>query len=180
MNLDERFGPSRPPSNRKIEDHERLYHPMSKIEITSQTAPVIADYLKRLPHFELSSIIASTFHMLWLIDTSGRMFLAMEELVDGNGTKIGALPNAVGLIYPDYKKLGHPSLLDHGTDDARIAGELTYDPDFDPGGPDWVLSNKSGRYGTRPWQTSAHLEAVGGFLANLGLHVACWFVPPLR
>jgi hypothetical protein len=177
MDLDARFGPSAT-AFRPVEPHEWSSAPLSLMEVTSDSAPFVAEYLSTQPRLKLTSVFARTFHLLWLMDGEGRLLIAVEELVDTNGVVIGALPNTIFARPTSARKLGHPSLLTGASREARIGGEIVFDPDWQPG-TDWVLTNKSGRYGLRPWQTERHLREVHGLFTAFSLYLGLRFITPL-
>lgn len=95
---------------------------------------------------------------------------------------IGVLPRAVKAqpVRP-FLKLGHPTLIPSADKRARIAGEIVHDPDMSPDGRrPWCLTNASGRYGLRPWQTPDHLEAVSRYFEGFGLYFTTWFQQPRK
>jgi hypothetical protein len=177
MDLDARFGPSAA-AIRPVEPHEWSSAPLSLMEVTSDSAPFVAEYLSMRPRLKLTSIFAQTFHLLWLMDREGRLLIAIEELIDSKGVVIGALPHTISARPTSARKLGHPALLTGTTREARIGGEIVFDPDWQPG-RDWILTNKSGRYGLRPWQTEGHLREVHGLFTALGLYLGLRFITPL-
>lgn len=176
--LDEKFGPCRP-AGREIEPHELARSPLSLIEATEENSYLISEYLNTEPRFKLTSIFAKTFYVLWVMNRDRRIFLAIEEIIDAEGRQIGALPRAIAARPNEVIKLGHPSLLDDGPREARIGGEIIYDPGWSAQS-DWVLTNKSGRYGLRPWQTEEHLRQVQGLLASWGLTLSFRYSKPLN
>lgn len=175
MDLDKIYGPCREPGS-AIQPHELRVRPLTRMELTADTGPVIARYLDRSPGL-LTSIFCTAYHLLWVMDDHPRVFIAVEELLDATDKHIGALPLAEQARPSGVIKLGHPSLVDGDTRNARIGGEIIYDPDWEEG-PDWVLTNKSGRYGLRKWQTEGNLREVHGFFEAKGLYLGLRFIRP--
>lgn len=176
MSLDDRFGECLE-AGRPIEPHELTRSPNSLIELTQETAKSLIDFMTAFDD-HLSPFVRN-YHILWLVDQAGRLRVAFEEVIDPSGVTIGALAKPIGARPISPIKLGHPSLL--GLDEpknARIGGEIIFDPDFD-GQHKWVLTNKSGRYGLRAGQTEKHLVNAVGLFASLGLYLSHWFTPPL-
>jgi hypothetical protein len=147
MPLDELYGVCSPAGS-VIEPHELRLSPLSLTELTTATSSAVASYLTATPAINLTSIFAQTYHVLRLIDEDGRVHIAIEEIIDGNDERVGALPLSRHARPPNVKKLGHPSLLYGHSLNARIGGEIIFDPAWGAG-PDWVLTDKSGRYGLR-------------------------------
>lgn len=113
------------------------------------------------------------FTILWLVNATGEILVAIEEGVRDEGrfsgdTSLFPLPN---VIKSDYVKLGHPSLV--GCEAARIGGELVCDLEVNP--PQWYLTNRSGRYGLNLGRTEEQLANVADELGKLGIRVGVMF-----
>ncbi len=166
--LDPIYGPSSA-ANGIVHGHETSQQPESLMELNATTAPLLKEYLECKAPMAAVNVMAKTCHLLWIIDPQGRLFFAVEEMIDEDGELIGVLPKSIDARPATFQKLGHPSLLSPGLNkDARIAGEIEYDPV--KGGPDWVLTNSSRRYGTREQAKPEHLDAVAGMFNDYGLY----------
>jgi hypothetical protein len=133
-------------------------------------------YLSRQQE-SVTNAFSMHYHLLWLVDHEGRLFVATEELVDEAWQHIGALPRKRQAAPAKVLKLGHPTLLNEGQTSARIGGEIEFDPQWEQG-RDWVLTNKSGRYGLRTGQKEAHLMEVKALFEQLDIHLGLRFIEP--
>lgn len=175
MDLDALFGPCRAPAS-IVQAHELRAMPLSRVELKTDTVAGIAEFLDD-SEGKMTSVFAIFYHLLWIMDCDGRVFIAVEEQLDADDRTIAALPLMIRARPSGAIKLGHPSLIDSATRNARIGGEIVYDPEWDPG-KKWVLTNKSGRYGLRNWQTEDHLREAHGFFTAAGLHLGMRFISP--
>jgi hypothetical protein len=108
------------------------------------------------------------FAILWVVNQSGEVLIAIEEGIvakDGNSI-VFPLPKAVALA---YSKLGHPTLV--GCQPARIGGEIFCDLGEDM----WYINNKSGRYGVNLGRTPQQLENVAAMFAQFGIRLRTVF-----
>lgn len=176
MNLDELYGRLLPPVAPKvIETHELKFTPQSLFELTSTSVEELKAFAVAQQGDDLIALATRGFPILWIIGESDRVFLAFEEVIHSlDGAKLCCMPRGV-VPGPGKVKLGHPSLLQGGIA-ARIGGELFFDYGLETG-PEWVLTNDSGRYGKRPHQTVAHLAAAARKFKQIGLSVSYYFVP---
>jgi hypothetical protein len=166
MELDELYGPCRP-AGAAIHEAELRLQPLSLTTLSEKTAHILHELLAFRDRNKLGRSAVQAMPILWIVLRDGGTRFAVEEVWDvQTGQFIHSLPKGrLGL--PDGRaKLGHPALLD---DDkaARMGGEIL----FDTGVATWVITNSSGRYGRREWQTPAHLEAVAGIFRNLGIYL---------
>lgn len=181
---DKLFGVCAPPNNFfGIYPHE-VTSPVSLVTLSEATKGMIQAFFAVRQSQILFTPVPLTAHVLWIMDGSCTIHLALEEVVDveQNNALIGVLPKSVKARPPKngFKKLGHPTLiLPLGEVDARLAGEIWYDPVRDPEGRKlWCLTNDSGRYGTRQGQLREHLEAASGIFESFGLYFTVDFVSP--
>jgi hypothetical protein len=160
-------------------DHEQRLAPLSLQLLDNTTAPLLLAYLSSARNgLKIPAVNHSVLPILWVIDGSGRFRFALEEVVDITNEQF-MFPLSRHLATPDgHAKLGHPALLPPDDKTARLAGELLFDPDFGQHG--WVISNKSGRYGLVSGVTRPHLSAVVRRLADFGIRVDEYFLPPRR
>lgn len=165
-----------------IYPHETI-HPKSRVTLSDETAPMIRAFFQPVQDQVLFTPIPISAHVLWVMDCNCTIHLALEEVIDieRDNAIIGVLSKATMAQPPrgTFKKLGHPTLLRKGEVNARIAGEIYYDPEKDPAGEKlWCLTNESGRYGLRAGQTREHLEAVSGIFNAFGLYFSLRYVKP--
>ncbi|MBU4530094.1 MAG: hypothetical protein KUA43_06740 [Hoeflea sp.] len=177
MDYDQLYGPCEPPV-RPISDEEYRLRPNSAMILDADSSLLLTAYLDEKAAFTLTTVFAQTYHVLWLIDRRARILFAVEEVLDEKDKRIGVLPRSLLARPVSYVRLGHPSLLADPAKAARIGGEIRFDPDFEPGFS-WILTNESGRYGTRPWQTEAHMNEARRLFASFGLQFPYDFIPPL-
>lgn len=176
MSLDEEFGPSTP-AGRDIGPHERNYRPQSAQRLGADTAPILKSYLDTAERgLGIPRIVHRTNNVLWIVDGGGDLWFAVEEVVHRDtGELLYSLPRTRDLARPEeHVKLGHPSLLEAADKHARIGGEILWSPRYNA----WVLSNQSGRYGERPWQTPAHLESVARKFNQYAIELRVLFREP--
>lgn len=157
--------------------------PVSLVSLTKESASMVKSFFNTAHEQILFTPIPISVHVLWIMDVNCQIHLALEEMVDvTNGYEIlGVLPRAVSVRPPrgSYHKLGHPTLLPKGEVDARIAGEIIFDPEQDPAGErKWCLTNESGRYGLRSGQLYEHLQAACRMFESFELYFATYFIQP--
>ncbi|NOV15442.1 hypothetical protein E5S70_04950 [Ensifer adhaerens] len=181
MSLNELYGVCGEAGAYGIANHETVL-PSSRVTLTEETAPMIRSFFQvEQPQQKLFTPIPRSVHVLWLIDCAGAVHLALEEMVDNEGTLLGVLAKAAAAQPPKgFKKLGHPTLLSEGEVMARIAGEIYYDPEADKSGSGklWCLTNDSGRYGLREGQTREHLEAACRYFEKFHLYFSTRYTKP--
>ncbi|MBB3568725.1 hypothetical protein [Rhizobium sp. BK491] len=178
--LDELYGTCDLPA-RPVAQHELNYRPMSHMTLNDETAAFLKSYMDQAAPVKLYHPSAQTSHILWLIDENGVMHIAVEEIINEDGTLIGVLPKSILARPPkdELRKLGHPSLLPPGQTKARIGGEIGYDPGGHDG-REWCLTNESGRFGTCPGRTEAHLQAACGIFEDFDIYLAYEFYSPVN
>jgi hypothetical protein len=158
--LDTIFGEPRPPNQpapRASEwnaDQLRTYVPMSLVTLDEENGKNVAKLFLAAKHGPNDQVLKG-LAVIWLIDEAGNIRLALEEIseadsfwyeAENKGTPAPTwFPEAEEL--PPVRKLGHPTLIDHGS--ARIGGEI--EPNFasDRAEVDFdaFVNNKSRRYG---------------------------------
>lgn len=121
----------------------------------------------------MGSVLCETLPILWVVDADGELRLAWEEIIDDVADELVG-PKPAGLRLPaGFVKLGHPALLDDQL--GRIGGELIWDD----GDDQWVLTNKSGRYGfggaPEFTRSPEHLENAAELFRIHGINVATFF-----
>ncbi len=177
MDLDERFGECLP-FQRDASEAELSAQPRSFQVLSEDTAPALKMLIDTAPMQPLSQVVYATSPILWLVDQAGNVRFAMEEVLNRDtGSLHFILPRNGPPLRPFEVRLGHPSLLEPGSPErkvARIGGELFYDP-FKGRAP-WVLSNNSGRYGKRPHIRREHLENVNEIFAGFGISLRTFFI----
>lgn len=175
--LDILYGPCLE-AGRLIEPLELQYRPNSLQPLTDAAADGLGRYLDSAACLEIPRVMHRQMVILWVMDGSGTIFIAFEELIHC-GTGAYLMPYfRTNLVTAQLKneidqgrmgRLGHPSLLT-GDRHARIGGEIRFRPD-DEDEHLWKINRSSGRYGLRPHQTDAHLSAVHSLFADKGLHL---------
>lgn len=163
MSLDELYGPNAPAQGR-ISEAEKLYRPQSLQALDEESAAFLRGYMDSVAGLRLPVIVHSHCVILWLVDQTGTVLFALEELVEeATGELVAVRPRGDWGNIPGTIKLGHPSLLDADDKNARIGGEIS----FNRTAGQWEITNRSGRYGTRSHQTPHHLQAA---TENFKLH----------
>lgn len=183
MNLDALYGQCLEPGSAHSE-YEENNQPQSRQLLNDATAKHLKEYLDCKHPLSLINLVPQVCHILWLMDERGDIWFAVEEVIlphkAGGGFDTIGILNKAFAARPDrdnYVKLGHPSLLEKGELNARIGGEIVYDPGD---GHDWCVTNDSGRYGTRKGTTKAMLIAVVEKFKEFGLYFEHDFVPPAK
>lgn len=166
--LDDLYGIVKKPE--KCAEEERHVEPESLTILGEAEANGLKSLMeatdKELP---LAASLFSQVLILWLIDADGCFRFALEEVVT-TGSKRYLRPRLRRDRLSDGEtRLGHPSLVS-GVG-ARIGGELCFDPGWGHERRGWKLTNGSGRYGTIPGRTSAHLSNVAALLKAHGISV---------
>ncbi|WP_454703349.1 hypothetical protein [Agrobacterium leguminum] len=172
MSLDNTFGLCIQP-DRTINDQERLHCPESVATLNDKTGAALKEYL--LAALRMPQVAHSTSVILWVVDDKGEVRFALEELLNIKTGRLAAVrPRGDWGNLPGTLKLGHPSLVERQNKFARIGGEIVYNIDEER----WEINNFSGRYGTRPKTTKAHLEAVAGIFRNYNIYLHVDFEVP--
>lgn len=171
MDLDEKWGPAFAPG--KLSAAEELYQPRS-LMLLSQHHQELRAYLELAESgFTFPQVVHQAAIILWVLDEIGEIRLAIEEQVSEAGRHSILLRDISGSF--SHAKLGHPSLLEHGSERlARCGGEITWDGRL-KGKPNWVISNRSGRYGMRDYQIKTLPTVVEAF-SNHNIMLTGWFV----
>lgn len=178
MDLDRIFGQALGPAGNKIHSGEDRYQP-SSLTVTAllKQSPIahskiIAYMLSVQNGCKITSYLCGSVTILWIVDRSGQIRMAVEEAYRIN-PKFVTIPilreNTRGSA--GWFKLGHPSLVQNEDALARIGGELQFVEDV------WLLTNRSGRYGTLSDRRKEHLENVAQCLQQFGLRVEPDFLP---
>lgn len=85
------------------------------------------------------AMLLSAIPMLWLVDESGKIIIALEDVVQRDtGEVVFPRPSKMHVLPVDCGKRGHPALVSGGA--GRIGGELSFDRKLD----EWVLTNNPG------------------------------------
>ncbi|MGR9289905.1 hypothetical protein ACU8OS_15755 [Rhizobium leguminosarum] len=173
--LDAIFGPCLP-AGQPVKPQEFQLRPASVQRLDVDTASILRQYLDTAKAGLLLSVAIHRVHpILWLVDHAGDVWFAVEEVVSEESGELLYTMARGSHIPPGHVKLGHPSLLISTTNkSARIGGEIKYFPASQV----WKISNRSGRYGTRPHQTEAHLKAVAERFSEHGIELAINFWTP--
>lgn len=137
------YGPLRSPS--EVAYWEQGRRPRSLSTLTDDTGRRLSAYCG-VCGSPLFACAASAIAFLWVMDESGDIKLAVEEIAElPDGRELTGHPRRRNFpSHPsDEKKLGHPCLVDEQP--ARIAGELFLDH-ADDGELVWFVNTNSGRY----------------------------------
>lgn len=127
MDLDNLYGKARGPA-KPIKAPELVYPPKSVQKLDPDSAVWLKQYLCCEHDLRAIGLLPKFAHMLWIMDTHGDIYFAVEEMIDDVGNLIGVLPKSISARPERMTKLGHPSLIPHAQKLARIGGELVYDP----------------------------------------------------
>lgn len=177
--LDALYGTALPAGGRGgVQPIERRAVPASLCQLTVAGADILRHYMQMVEREnQLGRVMMHRAYMLWLIDAEGRLWFALEEVVDEQSLDLRFVMNlAVDQLPAAAAKLGHPALIGGGP--ARIGGEIVFARR--DGRPIWFLSNKSGRYGIVPGRTSAHLDRARALFQSMGIDLVPHFIPPPR
>lgn len=171
QNLDEKFGVCIPPG--KVRDIESKFKPVSYINFNNGGSNILKGLFdKTQSGCYISYCLYSEFTILWLINQEGELIVSIEEVVaDEDGAERYPLPRRVPYDNPiRHRRLGHPSLVGGGV--ARIAGELSYEPETET----WYLTNRSGRFGANVGRSPDQLEEVAKRFRDEGFTISTLFV----
>ncbi len=136
--LDRLYGSAQRPRGERVKPWERAPNGGSVL-----ANPALAEVLPGA-----APRLSRTRKYLWLVDRDGKLMMGVEAPILGG---------EAGMKY------GHPSL--NGGGEARIAGELEFDP---PSGR-WVVNNKSGRYSLHADRGPEQLKNVAARFAEAGV-----------
>lgn len=165
--LDERFGETVDPHRATY--YERLFAPVSLIKIES---PEIVHFLKFMESVDKSHYFSSfqeeEFTLIWLVDVLGNIRIAIEEAVPPPGPSQQRQFPAPKAIARLCNRLGHPALV--SADPARVGGEIYYD------NGEWIINNRSGRYGLNLGRQKKHLDHVALSFEAVGIKVEVDFL----
>lgn len=172
---DVRFGEPFRPADERISPAEMKFHPSSATLLNNLTA----NHLSRLMNSisdgcSIGQHLFSSFPILWIVDVSGQIILALEELVDTNHGTFVAARSRISRDNGRFERLGHPSLL--ADKQGRIGGEIV----FDRRALTWEISNSSGRFGYSTLsasRTQAHLNAVRDVFYDFGIELSTLYLP---
>lgn len=154
----------------EIKPQELEFQPKSLIKLSPTTAGVVRALLEFTQVGSVAAhIVMGAVIYLWLVDIHGALWFALEENmhVMNSDNRFPALRD-LQIRMGGRLKLGHPSLIVGAMKSARFGGELQYDPSD---GPDWVVTNRSGRYGLNKGKTDTHLYNVAQAFRELGINV---------
>jgi hypothetical protein len=121
--------------------------------------------------WNLGQVFTNDTTIIWLVDVSGQIWFAVEELVL-RGEPKGVPKHQTMELTARADKLGHPALVSCAN--ARIGGEIFFDQTRAP--PTWTINNKSGRYGTQPSRTALHLDNVAKEFSRYRIHLTSRFI----
>ncbi|MEO5330826.1 MAG: hypothetical protein H7839_02275 [Magnetococcus sp. YQC-5] len=174
--LDEKFGilidpQPLPERHRAFQTWERDFAPNSLSKLDNATADSLMWAMHEISSgWKLGKVLIYDTKIIWIIDRSGNLWFAIEELVL-NGKPTGYPKHTKLLITVSQSKLGHPALINCAQ--ARIAGEIYFDTNSDP--PIWKINNLSGRYGRHNSRTPVHLDNVVTLFKGYGIDVTPHF-----
>ncbi|WP_318911577.1 hypothetical protein [Shinella zoogloeoides] len=171
MNLDQHWGPCLPQATASVP--EQLFQPRSLLKLSRDYGEIRSYLALAEKGFALPQMVHQAATILWVLDRDAQIWLAVEEQVTdgGRGTiLLRGIDPAFG-----YTKLGHPSLLEPGPEKiARLGGEITWDGRL-TGRPNWVISNRSGRFGLLDHQLIG-MRAVVKEFEKYNIHLTGWHV----
>jgi hypothetical protein len=167
-NLDAQFGHCVTPV--RINIAEGNHYPSTLFSLNGQTAPRLRRFIDMSSERDrFANFAFQDFAILWVVNASGEILIAIEEGVVLYGTEVTfPLPIVLGpslAQIPSYSKLGHPALV--ACQGARIAGEILCD--FDQNSSQWYINNRSGRYGLNLGRTPQQLANVATEFAQFGI-----------
>jgi hypothetical protein len=164
--LDDMFG--KPKSPTRVYDWEQSKRPLSSGLFDRSVAERLRDFAKS-SDFALLKFVARTLTFIWVMDKSGQVHLAVEEIavLPARMKPQGHPRRRHYPVHPsDDKKLGHPTVLDEGSKLARIAGELFLDFD-ETNNLMWFVNDNSGRYCKNEVPTVQHKANILHFFQGL-------------
>ena len=172
--LDDEFGVAFVPE--EIETIEEENPPRSLQKLTSETGEALLKYAGAADDgLLIPQVNHDVLPILWVVGEDGEVYFALEEVISLS-EKSFLYPLSRKFDLPsNHAKLGHPSLL-QGDRGGRIGGEIRFDPDY--GEQNWVISNKSGRYGYPTTRQRKHLENVAKKFEGVGIRLEVYYIPP--
>lgn len=173
MNDDE-FGVPLIPED--IKSAEKKKSPRSLQRLTNASADALCKYICAADDgLLIPQVNHDVLPILWVVGEDGEIYFAMEEVISLEDQSFLYPLSRKFDVPSNHAKLGHPSLL-QGSRSGRIGGEIRYDPEY--GERDWVISNKSGRYGFPATRERKHLENVAKRFANVGIFFEVYYIHP--
>lgn len=168
--LDEVFGP--PLGPKYVREAEQRANFSNTFAVDPLSARYLAELAEMCLNYPTFRDLALNLCFLWAVDIEGEIWVTMEEvcLLGHFGKRFPRMRNMP--LDASLAALGHPLLVNRGQ--ARIAGELMLDNPRD--GMQWVINNKSGRYGFGEHRAAAHLENVAAAFARVGLIVETHYI----
>lgn len=173
--LTDRFGAALEPE--RVDRLEETTRPVSLQRLGKRSARLLKKLTAATAEgLGVARYVYSEFPILWVIDASGDVWFALEEVVDSETGDfiLPRSPNSRPASMRRSGRLGHPALIGAGA--GRIAGEIMFDIGQDP--PCWTISNASGRYGLRPGRTALHLANAAKVFAKYGIPLKPEFIQP--
>jgi hypothetical protein len=165
-NLDLHFGLAIPP--KRMDPIEFKVQPLSLERLTSRTAELLKQLMVVAEHgLGVARFAYAVVPILWVIDTKGTLWFALEELIEIDTGKFLFPRVRDAPVDTKHQRLGHPALVKGAN--GRIAGEIFFDIRADV--PAWVITNGSGRYGTREGRTATQLSNVSQQFAQHGIRL---------
>jgi len=168
--LDGLYGPNK--IAERVSDAEKLLRPESLTKLTDETAPLLKALMEAAANgLPLARGLFAHTPMLWVLDGSGEIFIALEEVVTNDTYRFLRPRSRRDNMHDEREtRLGHPSLVG-GDCMARLGGELSYDPGWGSQLEGWFISNASGRYGMQKGHADRHLRNVCDLFSNFGITV---------
>ena len=168
--LDVRYGECRVAEN--VTEAERLIRPESLTKLDEVSAASIsAIMVAATSGVNLVKGLFAHLPMLWVVDRHGDIFVALEEVVSVDTFRFLRPKSRRDNMDPITEtRLGHPALVDERCE-ARIGGELLYDPGWGVQYEGWYITNASGRFGIGKGPTNDHLRNVASEFGRLGITV---------
>ena len=166
--LDRVYGVVRQP--RYVDAHERTTQPLSRFRLQGNDRHLLEFLNMAFSDHAVDYLLYQSVFFLWLISENGDIILAYEEFFPNNSDY--RAPRQRDCPVPSgRRRLGHPTLVNGGP--GRIGGELL----FDDRDRRWVLTNRSGRYGTGPDRTEQHLRNVAQKFEESDIRLAIHYFP---
>lgn len=159
LELDRRFGACLVPNSVREDEYEGV--PITIHKLNPESGALLNNYLESVAKHEFGKLIHGATGILWVVDESGVITFALEEVYNRKNMKVAFVFPRKSIDLPeDLFKLGHPSLLppcDERSPQkklARLGGDILFDPKMSKENP-WYITRNSGRYG---WVDSFKLE----------------------
>ena len=166
----------RDPNDLGYDDWEKHNTPHSIVVLDQNSAPPLKQFMEQIEGgWPVGRTLINDVIFIWLVDETGRIFVALEELV------VNTLPVNVPKfqtlnVLTSRDKLGHPSLI--LCDRARIAGEIRFLHGTSTRESLWVINNASWRYGLYAGRTKTHLENAAARFRKHTVYLEVDFVKP--